>query len=227
MLRSKKEIGMKIDKLMVCVVVGLIALCAMPQAQGQRTHRMTPQHILAVLTVSESGWVTREESEDGVVSWSNDRDMHGIHAVLLRGVQRTGLSYEAFARSYARGVIGRRRAISRTWLWGLHPDGRRPATWPESIWVTDPDTGRLVSRRHAEWSTFSGRWGWTYARAGEVVALSLDTWSDWGPCADLPPDDWGGDMDHGRAMRIGLVEIGCGETANHYYLRPSTIAARE
>lgn len=216
----------KIVKWLV-LIGGILTISAAVPTSGQRTERprLTPQLALATLTWSEAGLVTRTVAEDGTVTWSDDGDMRGIHAVLLRGSERAGVSYLRFAALYARRLIGRQGSINREWLWDLRPDGREPARWPTTVTVRR--RGVVEVRRHAPWSAFRERWLNTYERAGEVVRLGLDTWADWGVCTE-PPDDWGGDMDHERAMRIGLVQLDCDEGVdNRFYLRPSTIAMRD
>lgn len=217
----------KIVKWLVLIGGILTVVCVSAPTLGQRSDgvRMTPQLALATLTWSEAGLVTRTVSEDGVVTWSDDGDMRGIHAVLLRGAERTDTSYLRFAAMYARRLIGREGGINREWLWDLRPDGREPARWPTTVRVQRGDTVEI--RPHAQWGAFRDRWLNTYERAGEVVQLGLDTWADWGVCSE-PPDDWGGDMDHARATRIGLIQLECDERLdNRFYLRPSSISMRD
>lgn len=217
----------KIVKWLVLIGGILTVVCAVSPTSGQRAERlrMTPQLALATLTWSESGLVTRTVAEDGTVTWSEDGDMRGIHAVLLRGAERAETTYLRFAAMYARRLIGREGRINREWLWDLRPDGREPARWPTTVSVRR--RGVVEIRPHAPWSAFRERWLNTYERAGEVVQLGLDTWASWGVCME-PPDDWGGDMDHERATRIGLTQLDCDEDLdNRFYLRPSTIAMRD
>jgi hypothetical protein len=208
------------------ITVLLILLVFVPlQTSGQRAgrERMTPQLALAVLSWSEAGLVTRTVSEDGTAMWSDDADMRGIHAVLLNGAARHEMRYLTYAASYARRLIGGQGTITRPWLRELRPDGREPTQWPTEAWVR---RGGAVTRQpHAPWSVYRQRWLDTYERAGEVVALTLDTWHEWGVCQE-PPEDWGGEVDDARAERIGLVRLECDGTRNRFYLRPSTVALR-
>lgn len=181
-------------------------------SSDERRTRITPQLALALLTVSEEGWLDCDESD------CNDAPMRAVHAVIANGAERQGLRYVTYAASYARGLIGRQRLIQRPWLWGLRPDGRQPDAWPTEVSVR----GRVV--RHAPWSAYRERWLRTYERAGAVVQLSLEDWRTWVPC-DRIPDDWGGSMDRARAERLGLVEVACEGTRNSFYVRPSTLAA--
>lgn len=199
----------------------LVVFAALAPASAQRRSRMTPALALATVTWSESGLVTEEMAEDGTVTLIGDEDMRGIHGVFLRGADRTGLSYLSFARSYASGVLGRRRAINRRWLWGLNEAGTRPAEWPSATPRTRAD-GRIEMEPHAPWSAFQARWMTTLTHAREVVALDLETWSSWGPC-DSVPDDWGGVMDRERARRLRLIELECADTDNDFYMRPSSV----
>jgi hypothetical protein len=173
---------------------------------------MTPQLALAILTVSEAGW-------------ESYNDMLGIHAVVLRTQERIqGGSYVNAAGSYARRLIGRQGQISRPWLWGLNPRGTEPAQWPVDQWISTPSGAER--RPHAPWAIYRERWLGLYARAGEVVTLRLADWETWGPCERVP-DDWGGSMDMERARRLGLVQVECADTANAFFVRPSTLAAEE
>jgi hypothetical protein len=202
-------------KMLACACLsGLLVLCTAAYATGQSSRvarGMTPQLALAVLTVSEAGW---EEYPD----------MLGIHAVILRTQERIQSSYVTAAGSYARRLIGRQGEITRPWLWDLNAQGTAPARWPVDAWVR---TSRGAERQpHAPWSAFRERWLRTHERAGEVVALRLDDWAQWGMCERVP-DDWGGSMDIERAMRLGLVPVNCGETKNHFFVRPSTLAREQ
>lgn len=199
----------------------LVVFLALAPASAQRRSRMSPALALATVTWSESGLVTEETAEDGTVVLVGDEDMRGIHGVFLRGAARTGLEYMTYARNYARGVLGRRRAIHRRWLWGLNEAGTRPEEWPSVVPRTRAD-GFIEMAEHAPWSAFQARWMTTLARAREVAALDLTTWESWGPCSAIP-DDWGGAMDRERARRLRLIELECAGTDNDFYLRPSSM----
>jgi hypothetical protein len=213
-----------VQRLIIIGGILVLSLVVTPTA-GQQADRpqMTPQLALAVLTWSEAGLVTRSETEDGV-AWSDDADMRGIHAVLLAGAERHGMRYLSYAAAYARRLIGRQGTISRPWLWELRPDGRQPTQWPTEVWVSR--ASGAVRTAHAPWAVYRQRWLDTYARAGEVSALTLDTWHEWGVCSE-PPDDWGGSVDRERAARLGLIRLECEGTRNDFYLRPSTVAQRD
>lgn len=196
------------------IVPFVLLLTATAAGQGDDAQtgrrRITPQLALALVTVSEEGWLSCESDV------CDDAGMRAIHAVLANGAQRHSVSYVSYAGWYARGVIGRQREIGRPWLWGLRPDGAEPTHWPAHVFRG----GRRVP--HPPWSAYRARWLRTYEHAGSVARLRLDDWSSWGPCNAIPTD-WGGTMDQERAERLRMAALSCEGTRNTFYIRRSLI----
>lgn len=223
---------MKKTLTLLALVAGLLA--TLPgYSSGQTSRRWTPALVLATLTYSESGpvsqaddatpedaitWVDGED-DDGPIRWTGDSDMRAIHAMLLRNAEMTELSYVAFARQYARHVIGGVGTIGRPWLRDLRPNGDQPDGWPLTVWARVGDN--YVNRPHAPWAAFRTRWLATYTRALTIIDFELEAHSEWGACAE-PPDDWGSPThDHARAVRLGLIQLTCTGTDNEFWRRPS------
>lgn len=209
---------------------GMLALFAITlvhptSAQERSRRRLTAPLILATLAWSEAGLAcegdaSEEEGEGLEIHCDRDQDMLGIHAVLLRGVQHTGLSYRQFAANYARRVIGGHGSVNRAWLRDLRADGSRPSDWPEYITRRRGDTVDVIP--HQRWGSVRELWLAHYTLAETVVEnYTLDNYLEWGPCSE-PPDDWGSPrLDHERAVRLGLIQVTCTGTRNEFWLRPS------
>jgi hypothetical protein len=222
----------KISKWLVLIGGILTVVALLPHAAdgqpGRTTRRRsdwTPQLVLATLTWSEAGLVCRNVDRDDDRSLPpglecQTDDMRAIHATILRGAEIRDWSYVQFAWNYAPHVIGGRGSIAREWLRELDPSGRQPPSWPLTVMRRRGD--RIRSEPHAPWSAFRARFLRHYEIAGEIVALTLDTHSEWSPCSEAP-DDWGGEMDRERAERLRLIELECGDTDNDYYRRPSRV----
>lgn len=158
--------------------------------------------LLARICVHEAGW----EAE---------ADCAAIHEVLTAGAEREDLSYRTYAYNYAGRAL--RGETSRAWVANLREDGREPEGWPETTLVRDGDA--VSVRPHAPWSMYRDRWLGTIAIARRVIAGEIAA-----RCAE-PVHDWGGRVDRGRARRLGLVEVECGDTRNDFYARPALRAA--
>jgi len=177
-------------------------------ASSARADLATDALLLARICVSEAGW---ECFETG--------DGYAIHEVLLRGAERHAMRYETFARSYSPRATGMAPSRLRPWVAGLRADGGEPYSWPRV--TTRPIPGGLVRvEPHPPWVSYRARWLAVLDRAREVVSWRLDDVDEWSIC-EGEVHDWGGEVDEARAHRIGLVPVGCGETANTFYCRPS------
>jgi len=186
-------------------------------AQGQ-DRRPDPALLLARICVSEAGW-----------DCFNTKDGYAIHEVLLRGAARHSISYTAFARSYSKaaGRGGENVRPRIRWIREMNERGDQPASWPMQRYVTRRD-GSVSVHPGLPWSQYRGSWLAVLERAREVVGrYALDNLTVWGVCP-TPIHDWGGDMDHERATRIGLIQVTCngGETSNNFYARPALLSAR-
>lgn len=202
-------------KNLIAFIFGATVVLSIGTAHGQ-TRPPDPALLLARICVSEAGWDCFD-TKDGLA----------IHEVLLRGAARHNISYSAFARSYSkaagRGGDNVRERIR--WIREMNERGDQPASWPAQRYV---NVGGAV-RVHPglPWSQYRGSWLAVLERAREVVRrYALDNLQVWGVCPS-PVHDWGGDMDHERATRIGLIRVTCGEgaTSNHFYARPALVSA--
>lgn len=194
--------------IILVLLLGTAALFPASAAHGQS--RPDPALLLARICVSEAGWDCFD-TKDGL----------GIHEVLLRGDARHGISYGAFARAYSKAAgRGGDNVRERTrWIREMNERGEQPPSWPAQRYVRNGDTVRI--HPGLPWSQYRASWLAVLERAKEVVRrYELDNISVWGVCAS-PVDDWGGQMDHARAMRNGLREVECGETSNNFYARPN------
>lgn len=89
-----------------------------------------------------------------------------------------------------------RGQTTRPWVLWLRRDGTRPWLWPEG----------------ASWERARPRWLRVLDIADRVVRGEIT--------ANCEPEFWGGEMDHGRAERLRLVEVDCGDTRNRFYVSP-------
>lgn len=154
--------------------------------------------LLARICVHEAGW-------------EQEADCAAIHQVLVAGAEREDLSYRTYAYNYSGRAL--RGETSRAWVANLREDGREPDGWPETVIVRDGDS--VSVEPHAPWGMYRERWLRTIEIARGVIAGSITA-----ACAE-PVHDWGGRVDRGRARRLGLVEVDCGETRNDFYARPA------
>ena len=180
-------------------------------AQGQS--RISPALALARICVSEANW-TCFETGDGLA----------IHEVILRGAERHGMSYVAYAASYSGRVVGSRVPSTERgrWIREMSESGDTPASWPTQSFTTGRD-GVVHVHRATPWSHYREQWLAVLARAREVVReYELSNLTDWGVCSS-PVHDWGGSMDRDRAERLRLIEVECGGTRNDFYARPSLV----
>lgn len=173
----------------------LLALACPAPADAQHV----PDYLmLARICVHEAGW----EAE---------ADCAAIHEVLMAGAEREDLSYRTYAYNYAGRAL--RGETSRAWVANLRADGREPEGWPETTIVREGDLVSVAA--HAPWSMYRERWLRTIELARRVLSGEVRA-----QCAE-PVHDWGGRVDRGRARRLGLVEVDCGETRNDFYARPA------
>jgi hypothetical protein len=204
---------------LICILAILVLAAHAPAQDTSR--RWTPALVLATLTWSEAGLVC--PPDDLELHCTDDADMRGIHAVLLRGAEHHDVRYVRFAGLYSPRLIGGRGAVPRAWLRDLRPDGSRPDGWPERVTVREGD--RVVSRPHMSWRAASTRWVAHYRAAQAMIEnYTLENYAEWGPCT-VPPDDWGSPrFDHDRAVRLGLIQLTCEPTSNEFWSRPSRAA---
>lgn len=171
--------------------------------------RMTDQLALARICASEAG-LPRQDEEG---QWQFAADCAAIHSVITFGAARTGLSYLSFARAYSGRLFDGSRSDSRAWLSQLEPSGREPSKWPR---FSTRRRGELVQvLPHAPWSHYRAAWLALYEHAGRVLEGEVVHQCEGNV------SDWGGEMDRGRAERLRLIEVNCGDTRNSFYLRPS------
>lgn len=202
--------------LIAVLLLGAAVALPASAAQGQ-DRRPDPALLLARICVSEAGWDCFD-TKDGLA----------IHEVLLRGAARHGISYAAFARSYSKaaGRGGENVRERIRWIREMNERGDQPASWPAQRYVNVGGTVRV--HPGLPWAQYRGSWLAVLERAKEVVRrYELDNINVWGVCPS-PVHDWGGDMDHERATRIGLIQVTCGEgvTSNNFYARPALLSAR-
>lgn len=143
--------------------------------------------------------------------WEAEADCAAIHQVLTAGAEREDLSYRTYAHNYSGRAL--RGETSRSWVANLREDGREPEGWPETTIVREGDAVRVAP--HAPWSMYRDRWLRTIELARRVIAGEITA-----SCVE-PVHDWGGRVDRGRARRLGLIEVECGETRNDFYARPA------
>lgn len=197
-------------KLIAPIIALSLLLASTMHVDAQRT--ISPALALARLCQSEASW-TCWESGDG----------YAIHEVLLRGAAREGWRYTTFARAYASRLFGARtHGVERLqWSGELNEAGTTPPSWPR---FTRRRRGETVTLEpHAPWSAFRARWLLVLDRAREVSQWTLDDVDEWTVC-DSEVHDWGGRVDRERAVRLGLINVECGETANDFYARPSLVS---
>lgn len=194
----------------IILVLLLGAAALLPTSARGQTRPSNTALLLARICVSEAGW-----------DCFDTKDGYAIHEVLLRGAARHGISYGAFARAYSkaagRGGDNVRERIR--WIREMNERGEQPPSWPTQRYVRSGDTVRV--HPGLPWAQYRGSWLAVLERAKEVVQrYALDNIRVWGVCT-APVDDWGGQMDHERAVRRGLVEIECAGTSNNFYARPN------
>lgn len=221
------------------VLLALLLAAALLPGRAGALVRMSPAVALWRILVHEASlpiWsespsaVRRFPEAAGSLMWISGRtgrpwgqtDVLGIHEVLLRGVERTGIPYVAFAQTYAHRMWDPLSDIERQRLaLGLPLEGNRWAGF-----LTDD------FRRPEGWSRADGAWNPEAARfafelASDIVQYDLRALEEFSPC-ESAVDDWGSPrLDHERAVRIGLVPVDCGPDAiNAFYARPSQIRIR-
>lgn len=203
--REKLSVG---DGVLAVLIIALIvAECVTVSAQ----QRVTPALALARICVSEANWECFDR-----------RDGYAIHEVILRGVERHHTTYVGFARAYAGATLGARAypaSARRQWPAELDESGSTPPHWPSTPRFQTMRDGRVRLLTPLPWSNFKDRWLRVLAEAREVIQHTLLDVRRWSPC-DGPVEDWGGDMDRHRAVRLGLIPVSCGDTANDFYRRP-------
>lgn len=205
--KHKRELDLG-DYLLLGVVTAIsLATCA-PVSSAQT--RITDQLALARICASEAGLPERRQ-EGG---WRFTDDCAAIYRAISFGAEHTGMRWQGFARAYSGRVFDQTLTTPRAWVAHLAPDGSEPRNWPTQRFVAQRDgTSRVLP--HAPWSAYREAWLALYQHAGEVIAGRAIA-----PC-EGPVSDWGGAMDHERAVRIGLIPVVCGTTLNEFWLRPS------
>lgn len=201
-----------IKNIIATLLLGAVAFSA-NAAHGQ-DRRADSALLLARVCVSEAGWDCFD-TQDGLA----------IHEVLLRGAARHNISYSAFARAYSKAAgRGGDNVRERTrWIREMNERGEQPPSWPTQRYVRSG--GAVQVHPGLPWSQYRGPWLAVLERAKEVVGrYALDNLQSWGVCP-TPVHDWGGDMDHARATRIGLIQVTCagGQTSNNFYARPALV----
>lgn len=195
-------------------LLAVLVLVASASAVAQsREGRISPALALARVCVSEANWDCFETG-DGLA----------IHEVLLRGADRHGMSYTSFAAAYSGRVVGTRTPTTTRgrWIRELDESGEAPSSWPTHI--TRRVGGAAHVRPMLPWAHYRESWMAVLERARQAVRdYTLDNITDWGVCAS-PVHDWGGSMDRGRAERLRLIEVECGETSNDFYARPHLVS---
>lgn len=184
-----------------------VLLCWTSAAHGDAE---TDALLLARICVSEAGWEC----------WQTG-DGYAIHEVLLRGAERHGIAYAAFARRYSPRATGAHPSPTRPWIGDLRADGEAPSAWPRVITRRRAD-GTAAVEPHPPWGIYRPRWLAVLAQARVVASYALDDVDEWGSC-EGPVHDWGGSMDRDRATRLGLLDVDCGDTSNDFYARPSQL----
>lgn len=164
-------------------LLGLLAFLAMRSCMGEPVHAQDDERTAwAVVVVT-----THEAGLDSLA------DADGIHAALVHGAERHGMSPHAFARAYSPRLFG--GVTSRSWVLGMRLDCRRPRDF-RLPWSAP--RGGMPSRRDACTALV--------AHVRELVAA--------GPRCDA--DDWSAPW-----VELGswLVPVDCGDTANQFARR--------
>ena len=196
------------------LAMALLVLSVAPVGAQSRSGRVSPTLALARICVSEANW-----------GCFNTGDGLAIHEVLLRGAERHGMSYVAFAAAYARRVVGDRVPTTERgrWIRELNEAGTAPFAWPRVTTrrIRGTDTVRVTEV--PPWSHYREGWLSVVERARQVVReYTLENVADWRVCSgDI--HDWGGAMDRARAGRLGLIPVECTNTSNDFYARPSLV----
>ena len=186
------------------LLAALTALLLNPSLVSGQTRRESDALVLARVCANEAGWDALD-------------DCAAIYDVLRGGAARHGMTLRAFAHAYSGRAL--RGQTSRPWMAALREDGGEPLGWPTMRTVR---TGGVVRvERHPSWSGYRAQWLALLDYARALVSGAVTS-----RCEE-PPHDWGGDMDHERAERIGLIPVACGTTRNTFYLRPSLVEDRE
>ena len=173
--------------------------------------RISDQLALARICASEAGLPERRP-EGG---WRFFDDCPAIYAAIDFGARQTDMRWQSFARAYSRRVMNQTITGPRAWVAHLRPDGAEPSGWPTVVTRARRD-GTASVEPHPPWRAYREAWRALYEHAGEVLAGRVTA-----PC-EGPVSDWGSpELDHDRAVRLGLIPVVCGTTHNEFWLRPS------
>jgi hypothetical protein len=113
-----------------------------------------------------------------------------IYATAVSEGARAGMTWPRWLRAHSHRFA--RHQVSRAWVYRLHRDGRDP-------------------RAGIDWRRYRPRWLAMLAAADAAITS--------------PPvciaRTWGSDADAERVrrLRLPLVEVGCGNTRNHFFAR--------
>ena len=187
------------------ILAATTALLLSPSLVSGQTRRESDALVLARVCAHEAGW-------DALA------DCSAIYDVLRGGAERHGMTMRAFAHAYSGRAL--RGQTSRPWMAALREDGAEPAGWPRTRYVVQRD-GSARASAHPPWSGYRGQWLALLNHARALISGRVHS------ACEEPPHDWGGDMDHARAERIGLIPVSCGDTRNTFYQRPSLVADRD
>lgn len=214
--------------LVAVVILGLLTAVALLPVRADALVRMTPAVALWRILAHEASLPRWDEESETWVSRHTGRpwgdDVYLLHEVLLRGSERTGMTYVGFTQAYANRMFLPLTDVERTRIaLGLPLDGNRWAGFLQED-LSRPDAWASSSANWTRW-----RDGAEYALelATDVVQYDLTALEEFSQC-EAPVDDWGSPrLDHERAVRIGLVPVDCGpNVVNAGYARPSQIRAR-
>jgi hypothetical protein len=188
--------------------VALVASVAPAVADGPR---ISDQLALARICASEAGLPERRP-EGG---WRFFDDCPAIYAAIDFGARQTDMRWQSFARAYSRRVMSQTITGPRAWVAHLEASGAEPSGWPTVVTRLRRD-GTASVEPHPPWRAYREAWRALYEHAGEVLAGRVTA-----PC-EGPVSDWGSpELDHDRAVRLGLIPVMCGTTHNEFWLRPS------
>jgi hypothetical protein len=194
--------------------VALVASVAPAVADGPR---ISDQLALARICASEAGLPERRP-EGG---WRFFDDCPAIYAAIDFGARQTDMRWQSFARAYSRRVMSQTVTGPRAWVAHLEASGAEPSGWPTVVTRMRRD-GTASVEPHPPWRAYREAWRALYEHAGEVLAGRVTA-----PC-EGPVSDWGSpELDHDRAVRLGLIPVMCGTTHNEFWLRPSWADDRE
>lgn len=170
---------------------------------------ITPELTLARACAKEEGlFAARGQTEaEHVISLRDG--CTGIFQVYKRGAAYSHHSFESFARAYSPHVF--EPGGENPWIAGLSNGPHEPALWPghSRLWMPD-----RTSRPDGE-----SRWM-------ALLAVANDIYHGRGPVplehrCSLPPDHWGGKMDHWRGVANGWIQERCGVALNEFWLVPA------